>query len=74
MQATNIDRCIDQLEGNLISSKYMVGRMIDEGSFGQVYKIVDIADQSRPLVMKVCPDYKVFGHEINTMKRVHKKQ
>lgn len=44
MQATNIDRCIDQLEGNLISNKYMVGRMIDEGSFGQVYKIVDIAD------------------------------
>jgi hypothetical protein len=61
------------LPGQVLKERYLIGRHIDNGSFGQVFKIIDLKDQSRPLVIKISADYKLFGKEINSMKKSFKK-
>lgn len=48
--------------------------MIDSGSYGEVYKCIDLENKHRPLVVKIASDYKQFGYEINAMRTVYKKQ
>jgi hypothetical protein len=38
---------------SVLDGRYVIGRLIDKGSFGQVFKVVDLQDSSLPLVMKV---------------------
>lgn len=62
-----------ELPGQVLKDRYLIGRHIDNGSFGQVYKIIDLQNQTRPLVIKISSDYKLFGKEINAMKKSFKK-
>ena len=62
-----------EISGQVLKERYLVGRHIDNGSFGQVYKVVDLQNQARPLVIKISLDYKLFGKEINAMKKSYKK-
>ena len=48
---------IDQLPINvcnslLLNGKYHIGKQIDEGNFGKVYKITDVQNHKIPLVIK----------------------
>ena len=60
------------IEGAVLKNRYLVCRQLDEGSFGQVYKCVDLQDKQRPLVIKVSSQYKIFYKEINAMKKMQK--
>ena len=40
------------LKGSVMAGKYAVMNLIDQGSYGQVYRCVDIYDQAKPLVIK----------------------
>ena len=62
-----------EISGQVLKDRYLVGRHIDNGSFGQVYKIIDLQNETRPLVIKISTDYKLFGKEINAMKKSFKK-
>ena len=62
-----------ELEGHILKGTYLIGRHIDAGSFGQVHKVTDLSNKSRPLVIKISTDYKLFGKEINSMKKAYKK-
>jgi serine/threonine protein kinase len=44
------------------------------GSFGKVFKCTDLQDKNRALVVKIASDYKQFGNEINSMRKIYKKQ
>jgi casein kinase 1 len=73
-QNQQIDEINNKMEGSVLKQRYTIGRLIDKGSFGHVYKCIDIQNQSRHLVVKVANDYKQFGNEINAMRRISKKQ
>ena len=60
------------IEGAVLKNRYLVCRQLDEGSFGQVYKCVDLQDKHRPLVIKISSQYKIFYKEINAMKKMQK--
>ena len=47
-------------------------REIDAGSFGKIYKCKDLSDVSRPLVIKIDRDLKLFQKEIKTVKKISK--
>ena len=38
-----------------------------------MFKIIDLKNKYRPLVIKISEDYKLFGKEINSMKKAYKK-
>ena len=67
----NLDTIEGDLFGQLLKNKYVIGRLIDQGSYGKVYKAIDIEDKHKPLVVKIAQDYKTFGKEINAMRKVH---
>ena len=69
-----IDEIRNKIEGSVLKERYTVGRMIDSGSYGEVYKCIDLENKHRPLVVKIASDYKQFGYEINAMRTVYKKQ
>lgn len=60
----------EELTGCVLKKRFLIGNEIDRGSFGSVFKIVDLQDKSRPLVAKICKDYKLFAKEITAMKNI----
>lgn len=75
MQENNIiDEIQGTLEGSVIKQRFQIARLIDCGSFGKVYKCVDLLQKNKPLVIKITEDYRQFGQEINAMKKVFSKQ
>jgi serine/threonine protein kinase len=73
-QNQNIDEIQDQIEGSILKERFAIGRLIDRGSFGKVYKCIDLVNKNRPLVVKITNDYKQFGAEINAMRKIYSKQ
>ena len=65
-----IDEIKNKIEGSVLKGRFEIGRLIDKGSFGKVYKCVDLQDKNRPLVVKIASDYKQFGNEINSMRKI----
>ena len=72
-EQNQIEMIKGELTGQILKGRYLIGRHIDNGSFGQVHKIIDLQDKTRPLVIKISADYKLFGKEINAMKKAYKK-
>lgn len=35
----NIDLIKGKIEGSIVKNRFLIGRLIDKGSFGQVYKV-----------------------------------
>ena len=60
--------------GSILNGRYYVGRLLDKGSFGQVFKIVDLQDKTRPLAMKVQPTTHIFEKEIHAMKSIWRRR
>jgi len=57
-QNQNIDEIKNQIEGSILKERFAIGRLIDQGSFGKVYKCIDLNNKNRPLVVKITNDYK----------------
>ena len=53
-----------QLEGIELKNRFVVGRLIDNGSNGEVYKAVKLKDPSLPLVIKFSKHTKEFQKEV----------
>lgn len=52
----------------------MIGRLIDKGSFGLVYKVTDTQSSGKqPLVVKVSEKTKIFCKEISAIKNIWRK-
>jgi len=73
-QKQQIDEIQNKIEGSVLKGRYAIGRLIDRGSFGRVFKCIDLQDKNRPLVVKIASDYKQFGNEINSMRKIYKKK
>lgn len=73
-QKQQIDEIQNKIEGSVLKTRYVIGRLIDKGSFGKVFKCIDLQNKNRPLVVKIASDYKQFGNEINSMRKIYKKQ
>lgn len=71
---SDIESMVDMIEGELkgavIKERFVIGRLLDRGSFGKVYKIVDINDKHRPLVIKMSEEVQAFALEIKAMKKI----
>lgn len=61
-----------ELEKNMIKNRYLIGRHLDSGSNGMIYKIVDNQNQKVPLVIKLSEDCMAFSQEINHTKKIYK--
>lgn len=69
----DVDVVTEQLTGCILKRRYLVGRQLDAGSFGRVFKIIDLQDKEAPLVMKVCEDHRMFAKEISAMHNIQRK-
>ena len=58
----------------MIDGRYYIGRLIDRGSFGFVYKVVDMQDKKKPLAMKVQPTTHIFQKEIHSLKSIWRRR
>lgn len=70
---SDVDFVTEQLTGCILKRRYLIGRQIDCGSFGRVFKVIDLQSQDTPLVIKVCEDYKLFAKEISAMLNIERK-
>ena len=61
-----------ELVGSILKDRFYIARLLDQGSFGKVYKCIDIKNQERTLVIKVLKDIKIFRKEVRAMKAVSK--
>ena len=61
-----------ELVGAILKDRFYIARLLDQGSFGKVYKCIDIKKQERMLVIKVLKDIKIFRKEVRAMKAVSK--
>ena len=48
----------------LENETFLIGKLIGSGSFGKVFKIVNIKNPEIPLVIKISSDYKGIALEI----------
>ena len=62
------------LTGYLISNRYLIGRKIDQGSCGEVYKCVDVNNNETPLVLKVSDNRKLMKQEVKTLLMINEVQ
>ena len=46
----------DRFIGCLVSERYIIGRCIDHGAYGRIYKIIDRKDKYKNLVIKLSRD------------------
>lgn len=70
---SQLDVLTDKVEGGLLQNRYKVGRLIDKGSFGLVYKVTDTQARSKqPLVVKMSEKTKIFCKEISAIKNIWK--
>lgn len=61
---------VGQLEKATLKNRYIIGRHLDSGSNGHVYKITDIENPKIPLVLKISDECLPFSEEINTMRKI----
>ena len=65
---------MDVIEGDLygqeLKDRFLICRLLDKGSFGKVYKIVDRKNKTYPLVIKICENVKAFKKEIKAMRNI----
>lgn len=61
---------IGELEKGTLKNRYIIGRHLDSGSNGHVYKIVDKENPKIPLVLKISDECLAFSEEINTMRKI----
>ena len=47
----------ESIIGGILQKSYLIGRLLDQGSNGKVYKINDVRDPNKQLVMKITKDY-----------------
>ena len=55
------------LSGYALLNQYVVGRLIDKGSFGSVYTVRDLKNTADTLVVKFCKDTQLLQSEISIM-------
>lgn len=58
----------------ILQDRYVVSNKIGQGSFGSVFKVVDISDPNRqsPLVVKFSQDAQVLENEVTAIDQVHR--
>ena len=55
----------DNITGSYIQNqRYNIGRLLGEGSYGKVYKIMDMNDAKKPLAIKISKQNSVTQNEI----------
>jgi hypothetical protein len=57
----------------ILNGRYHIGRLIDEGSYGKVYKITDAENQQLPLVIKLQKTMENAGIEVNSIRKIDKR-
>jgi serine/threonine protein kinase len=61
-----------QLEKSVLKEQFMIGRHLDSGSNGKVYKVIDSKQPKANLVIKISEDVKGLSQEVNTMIKISK--
>ena len=51
----------------ILNERFYIGRYIDKGFYGKVYKITEVDHPEKPLVIKISQDVKIFRPEVKTM-------
>ena len=53
-----------------MKGRFSIGRHIDKGSNGSIYKVTDLQNPKIPLVIKITDDCMPFTSEINAMRKI----
>lgn len=70
---TQVDIINGEIVGSILKKRFCIQSLLDQGSFGKVYRLIDLKNKKLPLVVKISPDYKNFGKEIHAMRKIYKK-
>ena len=70
ISAEDVDVVTSQIVGCILKSRYLIGRQLDQGSFGKIYKVIDLEDKDRPLVIKICAQTNLFAKEVSAMQNI----
>ena len=65
-----VDIVNGEIHGAILQNRYMIEGRIDNGSFGQVYKVRDLKMRDRNLIIKVSTHIANITREINAIERV----
>lgn len=69
---TPVVSVFEQLTGKLVQGNFLVGGQVGKGSFGMVFKSVDVRDMSRtPLAMKASTEVSQLVKEIDVLLAIH---
>ena len=69
----NIQVLFDTFEGQVLSQRYKIGKFLDAGNVGKVFRVTDLKNpKSRPLVIKVQKKSKLFFQEVITIKKIQR--
>ena len=60
----------DPFGSMLENNKYILGKLVGEGHYGKVFKIVYIENPTIPLVIKISSDTVGTAHEIKLKKKI----
>lgn len=58
------------LKGATLKSRFKVLKLLDKGSFGKIYEVIDIYS-TRKVILKIQEDKKMISREINTLEKLN---
>ena len=61
----------DQIEGGILQGRYEIRELLDEGSNGSVYRVVDQECQNKNLVVKIQPCDSLAMKEVDILLRMN---
>jgi hypothetical protein len=53
----------EHLEGVTLNGRFLIQEKLNQGCHGMIYKVVDLLDQSLPLIVKIQQDDKLYERE-----------
>ena len=61
----------DKFENLVINDRFVINKIIGEGSFGFVYSCTDILNPSEELVVKLSPHKGTAENEVNAIEKIN---
>lgn len=55
----------------VIKDRFVIGQFLDAGSFGKVYKVTDVTECSRQLIIKICRRGELLTNEIEALENIY---
>lgn len=71
MKSQKTDKIIAKsVVGAKLEKRFQIGKIIDQGSFGQLYKVLDRNDKTRALAIKISAHGESLQIEVESLRQI----